>query len=111
MGVTWEPILDSYEYLKRRNPEQAALVDPTAVFPFFIRLLEEPFEGWIVEITAIEEKKDTLSFVTRLDLVPKDVTPQQEKKLQKKLNQLLSNIVNDIMKNALNTAKELLDKK
>lgn len=102
--------LDAALYLKTTNPKRMVEINPNSVFPFFIKLTEEPFKNWVIELTEIEETSGTVSFGTVIDLVPKDITDKQVKKLKPQLNVLLSKIINDIINNALGRADATVPK-
>ena len=99
---TYKP-LDATSYLKASCPERLSEIRPgETMFPFFVELLEEPFKQWVIEI-FYDKNKD--SFKTMLDLVPKDVTDKQIKKLEKKLNKLIQQIIDDIINIAVDNTK------
>ena len=100
--------LETAVYLKATKPERLAEMKEETVFPFFIKLIEKPFENWVIELTEVTEKKDVVSFGAVVDLIPKDVSDEQYKKLQPKLKRLLTKVVNDIMGHALERAEKII---
>ena len=102
-GFNGIPSLDSVSYLKATCPERVNEIRPDeTMFPFFVELLEEPFEQWVIEISYDHNKS---SFKTILNLIPKDITDKKIKKLEKRLNKLLQELIDDIVSIAAENAK------
>lgn len=76
------------------------------MFPFFIQLLEEPFQNWVIELVELHDVDGKMSFDSVINIVPKGVTDEDIVKLKKKLNKLLSRVINDIMTVAVDEYKE-----
>lgn len=103
--------LDSVIYLKATRPDRLAEVSPNSVFPFFIKLLEAPFENWVIELTGITDGgSGKVTFGTLIDLIPKTVDERTLEKLQPQLKVLLTDIINDIMSDALGRAEKDITK-
>ena len=97
MFVDYTP-MDAMIYLKATAPQRVYELSETAVYPFFIKLLKNPFENWVIEIQGIDAED---SFSSVVNSVPKTVTDKQYKKLQKELKSLLSAVMSDILSQAL----------
>ena len=91
LGKDYIP-LDAGIYLKVTNPDRLSEVKEGAVFPFFIQLINAPFENWVIELTQA-----TTGFGTIINSVPKTITDRDIQKLRSKLKRLISNIICDII--------------
>ena len=98
--------MDAMIYLHATAPHRMGEIDPNSVWPFFIKLIEPPFQNWVIEFTGIDET--TSAWESVIDSMPKEITDKQLKKLQPLLKVLLSRIINDIMSTAIEEAKKVI---
>jgi len=104
LNVSYVPI-EAITWLKVSAPHRMTEVVEDKPFPFFVRLLEQPFDDWVIEIVGTHETAKNFSFQTVISSVPKDVSDDEVARLQKKLKRLLSRVVNDIMAGAIENAE------
>jgi|ERR1035437_908461 hypothetical protein len=105
LDVSYVPI-ESDIWLKTTAPERLVEVKEGSFFPFFIKLMEKPFENWMIELHEI--KGEDMVFITSINFVPKEVDDEQIKSLTPKLKKLLSRVCNDIVIQAVRAAEKKL---